>query len=343
MADASRDHGTHDLEAIAALADERDAAADGRPSTTPECPDCAALLDDLRLLSHADAARLVPVRTRDFRLDPAQAARLAAMGPEPERGPGRLGGEMIAPAPDHATHDPELVAAHLDGRLDPGDLERVDAWLAACGACAVLHEDLQDLVLATRALPTPSRPRDFALSPEDADRARSGGWRRLVAAIGSPRDTFSRPLAVGLTTLGIAGLLVANVPSTLTFGSAGSTTGSAAQMELAAPSAGAAAAGASAAPLYQPNGIDTIGGEPPVDTTAEGPVEPSRASAPSDAAITKSAEPDQRDGSNEAFAQTVPDETNGGPSWLVLGSLALLVVGLTLALLRWRARRLGDG
>ena len=122
---------------------------------------------------------------------------------------------MTTPAPDHATHDPELVAAHLDGRLDPADLDRVDGWLAACGACAVLHDDLQDLVLATRALPTPSRPRDFALSPEDARRARSGGWRRLVAAIGSPRDTVSRPLAVGLTTLGLAGLLVANVPSAL--------------------------------------------------------------------------------------------------------------------------------
>ena len=341
MADASSDHRTHDLEAIAALADDRGASAEGRPGTTPECPACAALLDDLRRLSRADATLLVPARTRDFRLDPAQAARLAAMGPEPERGPGRLGG-VTKPAPDHATHDAELVAAHLDGRLTGADLERVDGWLVACAACAALQDDLQDLVLATRALPTPSRPRDFALSPEDARRARAGGWRRLIAVIGSPRDTFSKPLAVGLTTLGLAGLLVANVPSTLTFGSAA---GSAPQREMAAPSAGAAAAAAepSAAPAFQPDEIEAGGGEPPVDTTAEGPVEPSRASAPSDAAVTKSSEPDQRDGSTNAFAQTLADETHGGPSWLVLGSLALLVVGLTLALLRWRARRLGDG
>ena len=126
MADASSDHRTHDLEAIAALADDRGASADGRPGTTPECPACAALLDDLRRLSRADATLLVPARTRDFRLDPAQAARLAAMGPEPERGPGRLGGEMTTPAADHAAHDPELVAAHLDGRLAPEDLERVE-------------------------------------------------------------------------------------------------------------------------------------------------------------------------------------------------------------------------
>ena len=42
-----------------------------------------------------------------------------------------------------------------------------------------------------------------------------GGWRRFVAAFGSPRDVFSRPLAVGLTTLGLAGLLLASAPSIL--------------------------------------------------------------------------------------------------------------------------------
>ena len=58
-----------------------------------------------------------------------------------------------------------LVAAHVDGRLAAADLARVDAWLAACGACAGLHRDLEDLVVATRALPTPVRPRDFSLTP----------------------------------------------------------------------------------------------------------------------------------------------------------------------------------
>ena len=78
---------------------------------------------------------------------------------------------MTTPAADHAAHDPVLVAAYVDGRLDEADLVRVDGWLADCGACAELRHDLDDLVVATRALPTPSRPRDFSLSPEDARRA----------------------------------------------------------------------------------------------------------------------------------------------------------------------------
>jgi hypothetical protein len=247
---------------------------------------------------------------------------------------------MTTPAPDHATHDPELVAAHLDGRLAATDLTRVDGWLAACGACATLRQDLEALVIATRSLPTPARPRDFSLSVEDARRARSGRWHRLVAAIGSPRDTFTRPLALGLTTLGIAGLLVANVPSMLTFGSA---TG-------AAPQVGTTEASeASEAPGFQGNAAapaptgetDTAGGEPAgVDTSGEGVVDPSDGSG---AAITKSTEPNERDNSDTTFAQTLDDGVSGSPNWLVLVSGSLLVVGLALTMLRWRARRLGDG
>ena len=66
---------------------------------------------------------------------------------------------------------------------------------------------------AQRALPTPSRPRDFHLTPAEARRLRPGGFRAVLAAIGSTRDAFSKPLAVGLTTLGLVGLLVGTMPS----------------------------------------------------------------------------------------------------------------------------------
>ncbi len=45
-------------------------------------------------------------------------------------------------------------------------------------------------------MPTPARPRDYALTPDDAARLRRGGWRRLVAAIGSPRGRL-QPAAGG--------------------------------------------------------------------------------------------------------------------------------------------------
>jgi anti-sigma factor RsiW len=357
VADAASDHRTHDPEAIAALAGDRAPDADARRAEAARCPDCAALLDDLRLLAMATHTLEPPSRTRDFRLDPATAASLVARPPEPEPAPGRLGREMTTPAPDHAAHDPVLVAAYRDGRLDDGDRDRVDAWLAGCGACAELKRDLDDLILATRALPTPARPRDFTLSPEDARRAHSRGWRRLVAVIGSPRDTLSKPLALGLTTLGIAGLIVANGSSMLSFGSAaGSATGpAAAAPEVKVTDASAAPAyadNAASAPSVaestpsEPSGVDTMGGEPSAESTGAATAEPS--ADPSDlraAAISRPTDPAHRDETRDgAYTEaTLATDETGGASWLVIGSALMLLVGLTLALLRWGARRLGDG
>ena len=337
MADPTSDHRGHDLEAIAALVDDRSPEGEARRTEAARCADCASLLEDLRLLATATTVLTPATRTRDFRLDPATAARLSSMASEPERAADRLGQEMPKPAADHAAHDPVLVSAYVDGRLDGADRTRVDGWLAGCGACAELRQDLDDLVVATRALPTPSRPRDFTLSPEEAHRARAGGWRRLIAAIGSPRDTFSKPLAVGLTTLGIAGLIVATVPSTLSFGSAA---GSAPLVQVTDGSAAPAYVENAAPGPDETSELDTAGGEPPIDTTAEGPVAPSDASA---AGVGKSSEPATRDTRDQTFTQSLIADGTGGPSWLVIGSALLLLVGLTLALLRWGARRLGDG
>src|ERR1700704_697802 len=76
---------------------------------------------------------------------------------------------------------------------------------------------------ATAALPTAVRPSDFQLTPEQAARLRPMGWRRLVAAFASPRLAMTRQLGIGLTTLGLAGLLVSVLPGgNLPMGSAAS-------------------------------------------------------------------------------------------------------------------------
>ena len=97
----------------------------------------------------------------------------------------------------------------------------------------------------------------------------------------------------------------------------------------------------SGAPALAPDAVrPAAGGENPVDTTGEGAAD---ASADVGAITTKSGEPGNRDAAGDGFAQVLTDEAPTGPSWLVIGSLVMLVVGLTLALFRWRARRLGDG
>jgi hypothetical protein len=122
----------------------------------------------------------------------------------------------------HAEHDLLLVAAVLDH--DPTAPERLAAerQIAACPSCAELATDLRALALATAALPAAERTRDFTLSREQAARLRPRGWRRIAAAFGPARLELLRPLGAGLATLGIAGLLLATLPSIqLPMGSAG--------------------------------------------------------------------------------------------------------------------------
>jgi hypothetical protein len=120
----------------------------------------------------------------------------------------------------HPDHDPLLVAALADRELSGEDHARARAQVEACAACASLHADLVSLARATHALPPIARPRDFTLRPEDAQRYRPTFLRRVIGAFGTARDGFSRPLAMGLTTLGLAGLLIGILPGALSLGGA---------------------------------------------------------------------------------------------------------------------------
>ncbi|HTC85704.1 MAG TPA: hypothetical protein VK656_03315 [Candidatus Acidoferrum sp.] len=112
----------------------------------------------------------------------------------------------------HAGHDELLIAA-----LAADDLEG-DARIAAertvenCTECRLLLDDLRAIATATAVMPTMPRPRDFRLSPDDAARLQPTGWRRFAAAFASTRFALTRPLAVGLSTLGLVGLLISAIP-----------------------------------------------------------------------------------------------------------------------------------
>lgn len=122
----------------------------------------------------------------------------------------------------HDRHDPMLVAALAADDLAGTDRDQAIALTRSCAECATLHDDLLALARATAAAPPPiaTRPRDFTLTPADAARLRPNGWRRLVAAASSWPSIASRPLGVGLATLGLVGLLVGNIQ--LSFGGAAS-------------------------------------------------------------------------------------------------------------------------
>ena len=247
---------------------------------------------------------------------------LGADRPTPPIGP--LAGRTDQPAPPigplataHPTHDLLLVAAYASDDIDGAARTVAAELVGSCAECAALATDLRALAAATRALPPAHRPRDFALSPADAERLRPRGLRRLLAALAAPRS-LARPLAAGLTTLGVAGLLLASLPGVMSLGS-GAMGGSEAVSDGVplAPLEGEGAAAPSAAPGYALDGEER-------DTDTAG-------------------SPTRADSGDPGTPSTEAAVGDSGPSMLVVVSGSLLIVGLGLFALRWTGRRLGSG
>ena len=367
MADRGASHADHDPELIAGLLDGDLAGPELATAQlmVVACPQCAALHADLIALSIATRAQPSPARPRDFLLTAADAARLRA---EPDAANARLTGEMtgLPSTSAHASHDTTLVASLADHSLAASERSAAEALVATCAECAALRADLEILVAATRAMPTPPRPIDYTLTRGQAARLRPNPWRRLVAATGSTRDGITRPLALGLTALGLVGLLVSSAPSVLQYpasfgGSAASspggepppaiqaapapgggvsdTTGGTEPGAALAPGdagdttiAGSAAperAATSAAPVY---GVTSVGPIPAASGAA-------MANGSGKGAANGAAEPSAPDGG--ATAELTASAPVAGVSLLPIVSIALLLVGLGLFILRWGARRFG--
>jgi hypothetical protein len=225
---------------------------------------------------------------------------------------------------DHTTHDRLLLSAWAAGDADATDRETAERLASSCAECALLADDLRALARATAELPRPVRRRDFTLKPGDADRARRRGWRRLVAAFGGPRFDFARPLAAGLTTLGLAGFLLATVPGM--------------------PGSAAAPAGA---PSQERMSVDGPHGSPGALWPASGYDLGSGGAAPSGqpaaSADALAGEAIRPDGSPDAEEDAAAARDPRAASPLAVLSGSFLIVGLGLFGLRWSARRLGDG
>jgi hypothetical protein len=120
-------------------------------------------------------------------------------------------GPLVA-TDDHESHDALLIAAYTAGDLEEDDLQRAVTLIARCDECSTLAADLGAIASAAASLPAARRPRDFTITPEQAAALRKGGWRRFLSGLTSPRSVLAPRLAGALTTLGVAGLLLASLP-----------------------------------------------------------------------------------------------------------------------------------
>jgi hypothetical protein len=115
----------------------------------------------------------------------------------------------VADRSSHAKHDRFAIADAAAGAVPAGS---ATALIASCPSCGALFADLSAIRAAIRDARVPSRTRDFLLTSADAARLRPVRWRRLLAAIGTPHDAITRPIAVTCAGLGLAGLLLTAIP-----------------------------------------------------------------------------------------------------------------------------------
>jgi hypothetical protein len=268
----------------------------------------------------------------------------------------------------HARHDVLLVAALAAGDLSGTDRDHATALIETCPECMGLHDDLILIAHATAAAPPPigARPRDFRLTPEQAAQLRPGGWRRVLGAFAGPRLAFTRPLGIGLTTIGLAGLLITNIPLGLGSATSAGAAPAAASMatsndvtgEAAAPSddgttsLGPVAGLASAAPAASAPASSGAAMAPAASAAAAAAGSGAPRSVSDGSTATAAPQPGattmrQAAGGGNAQSSGAPDttmnvstETAPAPDLRTLFFVAVVLVGLGLLVLRRVGRRI---
>jgi hypothetical protein len=239
---------------------------------------------------------------------------------------------------------------------------RGQALLDSCVDCRALHDDLVAIAAATRSLPAARAPRDFRITAEQAARLRRTSWLTRLLGPFASAGSVARPLAAAFTTLGLVGVFVASaLPGML--GGAASMAAPESQTGAGAPAAaaGSQAPGTVAGPTLASTvpgdagygAKDNTASQAPAAGRSSAPVPAASAgpgAGPSEAVALTATEGPQAaaagatdDGRNSAwaggsFANDVPAPTPPNP--LLIGSIALLAVGLLLFALRYAGRRL---
>ena len=260
-----------------------------------------------------------------------------------------------AEAQDHAARIVALDAGDLAG----AELAAAESLVASCGGCAALARDLVAIRGAMTALPTPARRRDYRLTAEDAARLRPSGWRRVLAWLAAPGSSV-RPLATGLATLGVVGLLLTSVPGGLS-GLAGNAapvmapapeaqgdvaapagTGSMELWGTSAPPAVSGVPAATAAPAAAPPRSNAAPAALPAGTPPSDEAGVAGEAASGDPTADRNALTAPADSSADGFVDSAKMADAGATSPVplaALASLTLLVAGLALLAGRAIARR----
>jgi hypothetical protein len=262
---------------------------------------------------------------------------------------------------NHDRHDRFLVAALAAGDLEAKALTDAEELVASCSDCSELLTDLRSIAAATAALPLLPRSTDFRLSPETAERLGARGWRGFLVRLADSRFGFSRPLAVGLTTIGLVGVIAGSIPGAM----GGASSGSAAFMPTVGNDSAASSERNGAAGAVAPPGSPVPGARQPLSsalTLSLGSPAPTSV-VPGPTSVPGPPSPAERDGSSASpsglyggFVAASPPPAKGaegtsgnrlfsssgtsGPPPLLVASLVVLLIGLGILAAQWAATRL---
>jgi len=279
---------------------------------------------------------------------------------EPLPADGRLGdvNPGLLPPVDHAQHDRWLVvrAASHDTDLTATQAAAARALFDRCPECAALAADITTIAHATAVSVTPSRPRDFRLTPKQTESARDGFLDRVGRWLASPRASVVRPLASASLAIGLVLVVVApsiqgpvqppDAPpaAQVEAPAATGTPDQALTMDLQAvpqPSAGAAG-GPEVNSQHVPD--ETSGATTYMSTQPPSVERTSKATPDSETAgvqsVPAATEPPSAGASDSAVAESAARSTDDTTKAIVLLGIVLAGTGVLVLLLTWLARRM---
>jgi hypothetical protein len=254
---------------------------------------------------------------------------------EPTGPVGRQAG--VTPDRSHDAHEPLDIAAFAAGDLEGPDRERIRLLVESCGDCRALHADLVAIAGVTRSTPPalPRRTADFRLT--DADVARlASPVQRLRAWLAGPRGAMTTPIAAGLATLGIAAILISNVPLSPTVADDAAAPAAAPSDRLTASSP------AEAQPLASSDVRGAAGGVDEGDPTTSQASPPTLGPQATDSVKAAPSEPSDEgsvDQYRDGTAELALDADDSASPLLVIG-IALLGAAIVVVALRPLARLL---
>ncbi|HEY7024973.1 MAG TPA: hypothetical protein VH371_08440 [Candidatus Limnocylindrales bacterium] len=124
---------------------------------------------------------------------------------------------------EHDRHDRVLIARYATGDAYPSEVDEARELVDRCDSCAALAGDIRLISARTADLPAARRPRDFRITPQQADKLRGSWFDRLMRGFSAPGWSVVRPVAAASLAIGIVLIVVGALPIALT-GSASSET-----------------------------------------------------------------------------------------------------------------------